>query len=58
MSALVKENEAAEERLASRTYMVRREPSFRAVLLKWRSVRHDQMSGLVWMASCTFANEH
>ena len=35
-----------------------REPSFRAVLLKWRSVRHDQMSGLVWMASCTFACEH
>ena len=29
-----------------------REPSFRAVLLNWRSVRHDQMSGLVWMASC------
>ena len=35
-----------------------REPSFRAVLLKWRSVRHDQMSGLVWMASCTLAHEH
>ena len=64
-SALAKKNKTAEERLASLqgtplgtpSRIGLREPSFRAVLLNWRSVRHDQMSGLVWMASCTFAHE-